>query len=295
MSNGTYLQVASIVSLVLTTLLILKFWLFALIQLTLINNDLLTFISCISLDSLLRIHLTTVDWLNACVAIERTVTPIKGVNFNRKKSKNMTKCIILIILLISISTAVYEPFHRHLIDDEEEQQQTCCVVKYTPILQTVDIIVNLVHSHLLFLVNLISAMIIIVMLARKRSFARKQEKGEYYVYDQFWQNKHLLISPCILAILTLPRIIISFLSSCMKSVRDPWLFLIEYYISFVPPMLIFPVFVLPSNVYKEELAIMLKKWAKTLQGRYLHRRRHLKTSGFLLKLENPRISFYSVK
>ena len=38
----------------------------------------------------------------------------------------------------------------------------------------------------------------------------------------------------------------------MKSARDPWLFLLGYFISFIPAFLIFLVFVLPSKTYKNE-------------------------------------------
>ncbi|CAF4398238.1 unnamed protein product, partial [Rotaria sordida] len=63
----------------------------------------------------------------------------------------------------------------------------------------------------------------------------------------------------------LPRLIISFSSKCMESTRDPWLFLSGYYISFVPSLLIFAVFVLPSKKYKEESLILIRKKSRTTQ------------------------------
>jgi hypothetical protein len=63
----------------------------------------------------------------------------------------------------------------------------------------------------------------------------------------------LIIWSLILLILNIPRLIISFLSGCMKSPRNPWLHLIGYFISFIPSVLTFIVFVLPSETYKEQL------------------------------------------
>ncbi|CAF4195440.1 unnamed protein product, partial [Adineta steineri] len=52
--------------------------------------------------------------------------------------------------------------------------------------------------------------------------------------------------------LALPRLILSCLSGCIKLARDSWLYLIIYFISLIPPMMTFIVFVLPSNMYKKE-------------------------------------------
>jgi hypothetical protein len=62
-----------------------------------------------------------------------------------------------------------------------------------------------------------------------------------------------------LIILSLPRLIISLMSGCMESARNPWLFVISYYISFVPPLLIFVVFVLPSKIYKDQFLAAVGK------------------------------------
>ncbi|CAF4479655.1 unnamed protein product, partial [Didymodactylos carnosus] len=59
---------------------------------------------------------------------------------------------------------------------------------------------------------------------------------------QFKQHKHHLIASCTLALLALPRLIISFIGECMKSPRNSWLFLLGYLISFLPSMVTFIVF-----------------------------------------------------
>ncbi|CAF2685183.1 unnamed protein product [Rotaria sp. Silwood2] len=85
------------------------------------------------------------------------------------------------------------------------------------------------------------------------TFNNKQicEVGCDVLKQQIQQYKHLLTASVLLVILGLPRLIILFVSKCMKSTNDGWLFLVGYFISFIPPMLTFVVFILPSKFYKE--------------------------------------------
>jgi hypothetical protein len=120
---------------------------------------------------------------------------------------------------------------------------------------------NVIHFFVPFSINCISALIIIINTARIRSTAQKKEPYKQMLRKQFQLHKHLLISPIILIILAVPRLIISFLSGCMKSTQDSWFYLIGYFISFIPPTLNFIIFVLPSETYKKE-------FIKTIQHFY---------------------------
>ena len=57
--------------------------------------------------------------------------------------------------------------------------------------------------------------------------------------EQIRQHKHLLTGPVTLTILTIAHLIIIFMSKCMQSANDSWLFLIGYFISFIPSILTF--------------------------------------------------------
>jgi len=60
-----------------------------------------------------------------------------------------------------------------------------------------------------------------------------------------------------------PRLILSLISGCVDPSSNPWLYLCGYFISYTPPMLIFAVFILPSELYtktfKEEIAQWLQR------------------------------------
>ena len=78
------------------------------------------------------------------------------------------------------------------------------------------IIISLfVHLLVPFIVNICSALLIIVGTARQRSAARKKQPLKEHLIEQMKEHKQLLISPLILFLLALPRLIISLLSGCV--------------------------------------------------------------------------------
>ncbi|CAF4055859.1 unnamed protein product [Rotaria sordida] len=52
--------------------------------------------------------------------------------------------------------------------------------------------------------------------------------------------------------LAILRLISSFTTGCVKSTRNPWLFILGYYISYVPSMLTFIIYIIPSDLFKKE-------------------------------------------
>ncbi|CAF4901435.1 unnamed protein product [Rotaria sp. Silwood1] len=263
-----YLLVASIVSLCTTILFIFKYLILILSQISLIQNETILQISCILIDFLLRLCQITVDWLNSSIAIDRVLTVIMGTNFDKNKSKRAVRWVIIGIFLISILSILHDPINRRLIHDEEEQRRWC-LVQYSSFLQTYNSIINIVHFVIPFLINILTSIIIIVVTARKSFKARKEENYRIHLKKQLLTHKHLLISSFLLILLATPRLIISFTSGCMKSARDPSLYLAGYYISFVSPSLTFIVFALPSTTYRNEFLMMTRR-LRTSVLRTLH-------------------------
>jgi hypothetical protein len=256
---GLYLFTSSILSMIIVIVLTLKFAFLVASQIGSINNRTFIYIQCVSIDFLLRFLLSTSDWLSACVALERAVNVSIGVNFNKQKSKKMAKWMILIVLLFTSCSYIYDPLHRHLMDDEEEQR-TWCVSQYSSSVQIFDWILNIFHFSVPFVINFISALIIIINITRTRSNTQQKKSFKQHLLKQIQQHKHLLISPLILVVLAIPRLVISFLSGCMKSARDSWFYFIGYFISFIPSIMTFIVFVLPSDVYKKEFIESMKQF-----------------------------------
>jgi hypothetical protein len=169
------------------------------------------------MDYFLRCLLAMIDWLNACVAIERIFHAIKGIHFDKKKSKFFSRWIILSLIILILLSLIYDPIYRRLIDDLEDKR-TWCIIQYSySDLQIFTSIINLIP----FSINILSSFIIIIVVARLRLSARTQYSYKQYLREQCFHHKHLLISPIVLVILSLPRLIISFLSGCIKSIHNP--------------------------------------------------------------------------
>ncbi|CAF4970062.1 unnamed protein product [Rotaria sp. Silwood1] len=265
---GLYLLGSSITTLLITILFGLKFWILVLAQMAIISNRLFLQIQCISLDFLLRICLNMDQWLNACVAIERAITIIKATHFHKDKSRKLAKLAIAILLIVIIGTSIYDPFYRRLIDEEnEDDKRVWCIVTYPSSLQIFNSIIHTFHFLTPFVINLISAVILIAKKSRQRSNLQINRSFKELLKEQIRQHKHLFTAPVALVILALPRLILLFISKCMKSTNDAWLFLVGYLISFIPPMLTFLVFVLPSKFYKKQLHKSLVAYRTKIQRR----------------------------
>ena len=278
---GMYLYASSITSLVTTIIFTIKFWFVFLTRLYSTVNSSILRVDCAFLGPFLKLCLYFDGWLNACVAIERTVNVSKGVTFDKKTSRRMARRIILILPILILGSIVQEPLRHDLFKHNTVRYElitnnsktnislyesfkpitdhhVLCVIRYSSSLQTYNTITLFFHLVVPFVANLCSACFIIFGNARQRTAVRKNQTFKEHVLEQFRNHKQLLISPVILLILAMPRLIISLVSECVDPSSNPWLYLCGYFISYTPPMLIFVVFVLPSEHYtkafKESIA-----------------------------------------
>jgi hypothetical protein len=261
---GLYLLWSSITTLLTAIMFTLKFSILITAQMIYITNSSFLRFQCISIDFLLYVCLVMDQWLSVCIAIERVFTIIKGIDFNKKKSQQMAKWIILLLILLIICTTIHDPIHRRLLydDNDDNEKRIWCIATYSSSVQTFNTFINTFHFLIPFTINIISAIIILVMTARQRSHLENHRTYQHLLREQFHQHYHLLIAPILLTILALPRLIISFISSCMNSTDHSWLFLIGYFISYVPPMLTFVVFVIPSKFYKNVFHHTVKEYRR---------------------------------
>ncbi|CAF2966730.1 unnamed protein product [Rotaria sp. Silwood2] len=265
---GFYLLGSSVTTLLTMIIFTLKFWILICTQMGLVVNRLFLHVQCISIDFLLRVSLSIDQWLNAFVAAERAIATIRGVNFNKKSSQRVPKVVILVLIFVSVATAIHDPIYRQLMNDEDDDEKRIwCIVTYPPSVQVFNATIQALHFLVPFIMNVISAIVIITTTARRRASVQTQQTYREHLVDQFWQHKHLLISPFVLVILAFPRLIISFVSGCMKSAHESWLYLAGYFISLIPPMLTFVVFVIPSTLYQEEFRTTVRRYRTTIQTR----------------------------
>ena len=255
---GLYLLTASILSMITVLILALKFAFLLTIKVGSIDNRWFVHSQCASMDYLLRSLLSMNDWLSACVSIERAVTVIQGVKFSKAKSKRLGKWMIVVVVVLTSCSYIHDPVHRGVMNDEQDQH-IWCLTYYSTSMQAFDWIVNIFHFCFPFVINIISAAVVIINITRTHSNSQKTRSYKEHLVEQLHRHKHLLISPLILVALAVPRLMISFLSGCMGSARDSWLYLVGHYIAFIPAIMTVVVYILPSQLYKEKLYELMKR------------------------------------
>lgn len=208
---------------------------------------------------LLKSCLASSEWLNACVAIERIFVTTDGIKFNKAKSVRIAKRVIVIVLLVTSVSHLQDPLNRELIDDfDADEQRTWCYVRYSSQHEIINQILMFIHLRTPFSINLTAAGIIIVSIARNRSTIQRQHSFK----------QHLISATLLLVILALPRCIISLIGGCMKSTHVPWLLLFGYFVSFVPSMLTFGIFIIPLKTYKKDFNTAIQKIKRQIQIRH---------------------------
>jgi len=263
---GFYLIGSSITTLFTTIIFSIKFWILLVAQMTYMTDRSFLYFQCRSIDFMLRIGLNMDQWLNVCVAIERAITVIKGISFNQAKSRRIAKFIIPMLLLLIIGTNIPEIINRRLIDDDSnDEKRIWCIVTYSASVQKYNLAMNIFHFCTPFVINLLSAITIIIKTARLRATAKTEQNYRKILLEQLETHKHLLITSVLLVIFAIPRLIISFVSGCMQSAGNAWLFLIGYFISFIPPVLTFFIFVMPSKTYKEEFYNTVERYQRAIR------------------------------
>jgi hypothetical protein len=248
---GLYLLASSITSLLTMSIFILKFWFLILTQIhTSVSNSVLQK-GCVSIEFILKVCLYTDNWLNACVALERSITVYKEVNFKKMLSKRIARWIIIILPLIIAVSIIHEPINRDIFEDKDEKR-FWCVFHYSPSIHIYNTIILIFHTVGPFCINLFSSLFIILRGTRRRAVVQRRQTFRQHLRKQFKGHKNLIIGPIILVVLVLPRLMISFLSGCVKVSHNAWLYLLGYFVSFIPSMSIFFVFVLPSKFYRKQ-------------------------------------------
>ncbi len=260
---GLYLLASSVTSFLTISMFTIKFWFVVLSHINVSTSLSVLRGGCVSIEVILKIFLYLDAWFNACVAVERAVLVFKGANFDKMKSKYFARRIILILPFCIISTLIHELVYRRLfvyqtgtdkIDEDKTsggmtERYVSCVTHYSPAVQDYNTTILFFHLVAPFLANLFSALFIIFRTARQRSVTRTGKTFSEHVRKQFNEHKQLIISPVILLVLLIPRLIISLLPGCVKMSENVWLYLSAYFISFIPSMLIFLIFVVPSEFY----------------------------------------------
>ncbi len=97
----------------------------------------------------------------------------------------------------------------------------------------------------------------------KQNLAKKQERNNYLKY--FKKQLPLYGSPFALIALSMIRLIFSLTLACITRPEEKYIYLMAYFISFIPWMGTFLIFVLPAKIYRDEFNNVLKQIKQKLK------------------------------
>ena len=185
----------------------------------------------------------------------------RGALFDKRTSVRMAKCLCIVFLVVLAGMTVHEPLTRHLIEDPRLGRYTWCIAKYSSIQwKTLASTLSILHLIGPFFVNLLSTTILLVIIARQKLTVQKDQIDRTFsvmLRKQAAHYKQLIISPTILLILALPRLVISLGSLCIDTSWRNYVFLAGYFISFMPFTATLVIFIIPAPVYRDELKVCL--------------------------------------
>jgi hypothetical protein len=260
---GIYLLASSITSLLTMILFLMKFWFLFYSHQDHQNKKKIIEGNCFAIELILKALLYLDNWLNACVALERIVYVIQGPSFNKKRSRKIAICIIILLMVIVGCLFTPQIIHLHIFHDDIEER-SWCVVKYVGWLATYSSALIFVHYFAPLIINILSIICIITVATLRRTIIQMKHSRWHHFRIEIKKNKQHIISSFIIICLTLPYLIISIVLDCQKSSRLFWFYLVGYFLSFFPAAFIFIIFVLPSSHYRKEF----KEFLSYIRRRY---------------------------
>ncbi|CAF0981912.1 unnamed protein product [Didymodactylos carnosus] len=219
-----------------------------------VHQYIIHLISCKLVSYLLSVLTRSSYWLTSLVTIERLCLIIWPTITTFRKPR-IAIILNIIILLIVFGMHIHELLYYTIIKQSQQ-----CVTNYLQ--QSVSIYnrVNvIVHYTIPFIIQTISITFLIILTSktRARTLASSAKPPTFVQLfkKQFHQQKELYLTPLIIVLSSLPQIIVSFSLACTPVTEISWMrysLLITYFLSYIPQLLGFILYVLPSTAYKQE-------------------------------------------
>lgn len=246
---GNYLLFVTILSQCSLLILFLKFITIVLGSVGLASN-----ISCKIINFLLSISTRSTYWLTSWITINRLLTvlyPTSLIIKNPRLAINLSLGTLLVLLLMHIHEIL---FYQTIY--QSSFSISICVTNfhYHPI-EVYNRVSTLIHYLLPFFIQIICTIGLLIRTGRSRARATTNTKEAFrqVLRKQLSSQKELFITPIIIIFSALPQTILSFSLACSQlSSWQRHILLITILLSYIPQILGFILYVLPSSAYRKE-------------------------------------------
>ena len=237
-------------------------------QMVIIDNKKFLNVGCFLFDFILQVSISFCDWLHTCVACERMVGTLKGVHFSKSRSVYMVKFVVPILFLKVIFTSIHHVFNRELIADPRSDERMWCVIKHRDAwLRTYEICINIFNSFISVFINFVFSIILLVSLSMTRQRVAVKERYRTILISQIIEHKDLLIAPVTIIIAKLPLFISSLIIKCISEQWHVYVSLTAYFLSLMPLISTFFIFVWPSVSYMSKFKEHFRYFRRTKRRR----------------------------
>lgn len=228
--------------------------------------------SCKVVSYLLSVFTRMTYWLTSFVTIERLCVVLFPTSLTVKNPRLALGLSAFAVLMVC-GTHIHEILYYTIIEDLSHisANVTLCVTNYIqPLVSTYNRVNVLIHYFIPFLIQMISITTMIIRTAgsRARTSASQRETFASLFRKQLKTQKELYITPMIIILSSLPQTILSFSYACggLNQAWQRYTLLAAYFFTYLPQMLGFILYVLPSTAFSEE-------FRQTIIGKAVLRRR----------------------
>lgn len=248
---GNYLLFVTILNQCSLFILLLKF-----LSIVVGSMGITSHASCKLITYLLSISTRSIYWLTSWVTIIRLLTTVYPTSL-RVKNPRLAIYISLMTLLVLSSMHIHEILFYQTIQQSSSSTSSCVTNFHHHTVEIYNRVSTLIHYLFPFSIQIISIIMLFIVTARSRA----KTKATAHTKEAFLQlfkhqastQKELFVTPTIIIISALPQTILSFSLACSQ--LRSWqrhLLLITILLSYIPQILGFILYVLPSSTYKTE-------------------------------------------
>jgi hypothetical protein len=211
--------------------------------------------SCRIVSYSLSVFTRSTYWLTSWISIDRLLLIIFPTSSFLKNAR-LAIGRSLVTLLVIFGVHVHEIIYYTVIKDLSTPSLICVTNFNTVLISTYNRISALIHYICPFFIQIVSVTFVIVLTTRSRSKVAGQKISFTQILKkQFFSQKELYVTPTIIIICALPQMILTFSFACTQlSDNQRHALLVSYLLSYIPQVLGFILFVIPSSAYKKEFS-----------------------------------------
>ncbi|CAF3331924.1 unnamed protein product [Rotaria socialis] len=238
---------------------------------SLFHYENLNLYACKVLSYLLSVFTRITYWLTSFVTVERLCIVLFPTSVTVTKSRRTLVLSICLIFTVGVMHVHEVLYYTTIVDPSYTFVNfTLCVSSYAQsYVSTYNRANILIHYFIPFFIQFISITVLIIQLACSRARISGGSSRKSFVdlfKRQFKEQKEQYATPMIIILSSLPQAILSFSYACteLKQSWQQYSLLTAYFLSYLPQVLGFFLYVLPSTVYS-------KKFRQTFIGKRLMR------------------------